>query len=272
MNSLYVIATPIGNIKDISTNFLETINQLDVLFCEDTRVTAKLLSSLEIKKDIKLISVHKFNEKAKIDSCLELIKTKQCGYVSDAGYPTISDPGYLLVDACYQNEIKVEVIDGPSAVTHALAQCGFDTRRFFFLGFLSRTEKEIQKEINDALKNNCPVVIFEAVHRINQTLNYLKKMELKNRIYIGRELTKKFETVTRDYICNLTEQVEKGEFVIIIEPIVSEVDVDINHLIPDYEELIKLGLKPKDACKFIAYKNPSLKANDLYQQLSRKDK
>lgn len=271
MNSLFLLATPIGNIKDVSPHFLETIEQLDILFCEDTRVTSKLLALLNVHKKIRLIAVHKFNETKMLKECLTLIKKHQCGYVSDAGYPTISDPGYILVNACYEEQIPVEVIDGPSALTHALAQCGFDTRKFLFLGFLSRSEKEIKEEINEAFKANCPIVIFEAVHRINQTLTYLKALELDRRIYIGRELTKKFETITRNTIGEVSPQIEKGEFVIIIDNYPSKVKDDFKILEEDYQALVKYGMKAKDACKYLVSKHPQYKANDLYQRFLKKD-
>ena len=271
MANLFLLATPIGNIQDVSEHFKDTLDQIDILFCEDTRVTGKLLSLIGIKKKIQLKAVHKFNETKMLDECISLIKQHQCGYVSDAGYPTISDPGYLLVNACYQHDIRVDVIDGPSALTHALAQCGFDTRRFLFLGFLSRTEKDIQAEITSAFKSECPIVIFEAVHRINQTLDYLKKMQLDRRIYIGRELTKKFETITRDTLANIPPQIEKGEFVIIIDNYPTIVADNWESLVKDYQALIQYGMKPKDACKYLANKHPQYKANDLYQKFLKRD-
>ncbi len=271
MANLFLLATPIGNIQDVSERFKYTMEEIDILFCEDTRVTNKLLSLIGIKKKIKLISVHKFNETKMLDECLSYIQKYQCGYVSDAGYPTISDPGYLLVNACYEHHITVDVIDGPSALTHALAQCGFDTRKFIFLGFLSRSENEIKKEITDALKGGCPIVIFEAVHRINKTIGYLKSLNLDRRIYIGRELTKKFETVTRDYLIDIPNQIEKGEFVIVIDNYPTVSNTDWETIYDDYQDLVKYGMKAKDACKYLASKHPSYKANDLYQQFLKKD-
>lgn len=264
---LVVFASPIGNVNDISKNFLDEINNIDVLFCEDTRVTSKLLSLLNINKKIKLISFHKFNEVNKIEECIELIKTNNCGLISDAGYPTISDPGYILVNHCYDVGINVSVVDGPSSITHALAQCGFNTRNFIFLGFLERNEKQIISKINDALKNNCPIVFFESVHRINRTIEILKSTGLNNMLYIGRELTKKFETVTRLPLQLIDTQIEKGEFVLILDNSIKMVNNnqdDLSIFYNDYKELVSLGLKQKDACKYIASKNEGITANDLY--------
>lgn len=269
MSKLIIFASPIGNIEEISNFFIKRINELDLLFCEDTRVTKKLLNLLKIRRKIELISYHKFNENKKLHECIALIKSKKCGLISDAGYPTICDPGFLLINECYKNNIETEVVNGPSAIMHALTQCGFDTKNFIFLGFLERKENAIIEQINKALKNECPIVFFEAVHRINNTLKILKKMKLNNRIYIGRELSKKFETITRNNIKNISEQIEKGEFVVIIENFKNNKNELINDdLIKDYNKLIELGLKSKNACKFLAYKH-NLKSNDLYNKLTK---
>lgn len=263
MSKLYVFASPIGNIGDISNNFIESIKKIDILFCEDTRVSSKLLSLLNIKKDIEFISYHKFNESKKLDFCIKMIKNKTCGLISDAGYPTISDPGYLLIDECYKNNINVEIINGPSSITHALSQCGFNTKNFIFLGFLERSEKLILDQIKKALKNNCPIVFFESVHRINKTIEILKKLKINNMLYIGRELTKKFETVTRDNLQNIKEQYEKGEFVLILDNSENK-NFNYDEFRDDFNLLCELGLKAKDACKYISYKNKNVSANDIY--------
>ncbi len=270
MNKLYVFASPIGNINDISKNFIELINKVDVLFCEDTRNTLKLLKLLNINKKIELISYHKFNEVKNLDICINKIQQNVCGLISDAGYPTISDPGYILVNECYKHNINVVIINGPSSMVHAVAQCGFDTRNFIFLGFLERSEKLIIKQINKAMINNCPIVFFESVHRINQTIDILKKMNIDNHmLYIGRELTKKFETVTRDYVKNIEPQIEKGEFVLVLDNFKTNM-IDYNVYIEDIKLLVEYGLKMKDACKFIAYQNNDVSANELYNFMKGK--
>lgn len=246
-NKLIVFATPIGNIKDVSENFLKYIEDIDVLFCEDTRVTSKLLFLLEVKKKPFLISYHKYNEVEKLQYIIDLIKEKKCGLISDAGYPAISDPGFILIDKCHLENIKIEIINGPSSITHAIAQSGFDCKNFIFLGFLDRNKEKMLKQIRFALQNECPIIIFESVHRINSTIDNIKRLNLDNKMYVGRELTKKFETVTRDYIYNIKEQIEKGEFVIIIDNQNSKKEL-INFQIyeEDIKKLINLGLKEKE--------------------------
>ena len=270
MNKLFVFASPIGNINDVSKNFIDSIKEIDVLFCEDTRNTSKLLSLLNIDKKIELISYHKFNEIKNLENCIARIKQKSCGLISDAGYPTISDPGYILINKCYEHNIDIIIINGPSAILHAISQCGFNTRNFIFIGFLERSEKLIIEQINQALKCNCPIVFFESVHRINHTIDILKTMNIDNHmLYIGRELTKKFESVTRNYIKNIPPQVEKGEFVLVLDNCKSK-EMNYDSYVNDVNLLIEYGLKLKDACKFIAHQNKNISANELYNFMKGK--
>ncbi len=269
---LYVLSTPIGNMNDISNHFMNIIESLDYLFCEDTRVTSKLLNLLNIKNKPKLISHHKFNENKNIDKLIKLIKTYQCGLISDAGYPGISDPGYILINACHNNEILVEIINGPSAVNHAIVQSGFSSNGYCFIGFLPNNEKEIEKIIKKYEAVNLPLVFFESVHRINKTIKLLKNILASNSmIYIGRELTKKFEEYYIASIQDIKDDfINKGEFTIVIKfNSDNDIVIDDETMLNKLDNLVKLGMKYKNACKFLADEY-NLSVNTIYNKFIKK--
>ncbi|MGL4948094.1 MAG: 16S rRNA (cytidine(1402)-2'-O)-methyltransferase [Mycoplasma sp.] len=272
MPNLKVIASPIGNLRDISVNFIETVNALEYLFCEDTRVIAKLLGLLEIESKPKLISYHKFNENEKNDEMIEMIKNNQCGLISDAGYPSLSDPGYLLINSCHENNIIIEVINGPSAINHSIVQSGFCSHGYIFTGFLDKQKTVKKQQLDELLKTNLPVVFFESVHRINQTIDFLKEYYSENEIYIGRELSKKFEQYFVGLVSNIPEQKLKGEFSLVIKPVtkknteVSSFDIYLD----DLKLLLSSNVKLKDACKYIGSKN-DIKTNELYNYFVKQE-
>lgn len=266
MNKLKVIATPIGNLDDINASFFKAIEQIEYLFCEDTRNTHKLLQLVGIDtSNIKLMSCHKFNERSKLEDMLNLIKIRKCGLISDAGYPAISDPGFILINACYENEIGIEIVNGTSALTHAIVQSGFDCAKFVFLGFLERQESAFKKEIQKYIELNIPIVLYESVHRIEKTISYLKDiLENDHQVYIGRELTKKYEQVIRDKIANIDTITLKGEFVIVIDKYADQIrSGDVSLYLTELKTLIKYNMKAKQACKYLSEKH-NFKANDLY--------
>jgi len=212
--TLYIIATPIGNLADISARALETLKNIDVLLCEDTRVTGHLLSLLGIEKQ--MLSLHQHTDESKIRGILE--KYSNIGYVSDAGTPGISDPGNKLVQMAASLLFTIIPIPGASAVTAALSVCGFPTDKFLFLGFLPKKGKT---KIYETIKSSIYTTgFFESPHRIVKTLTDLKSiLEPKRQMVVCRELTKKFETIyrgTAEQILPEVEKHEKGEFVIII--------------------------------------------------------
>ncbi len=218
MGTLYVVATPIGNLQDITLRALEILKTVDVVACEDTRVTKRLLDHYQIATNT--ISYHQHSKVGKIDFFVSKLKAgESVALVSDAGTPGISDPGRLLVQAAVNEGIKVETIPGPSAVAAALAISGLPTDRFIFLGFLphKKGRETIIKEIA-ALDNT--VVFYESVHRIIKTLEQLRAAGLNRQLVVARELTKKFETVYRGRVDEVLEQLSKdqikGEFVVII--------------------------------------------------------
>ncbi len=266
---LYIIASPIGNINDASKHMIETLEKIEYLFCEDTRVTNKLLQILKINNQPKLISYHKFNETKNLKQAIELINKFKCAIISDAGYPCISDPGYILINECHKLKIKINVVDGPSAIMHAIVQSGLCTNGFIFIGFLPREEKEIISTLNNLKNINLPIVFFESVHRLNKTILIMKKEFNNSQLYIGRELSKKFEEYLVGEVKEINEVKEKGEFTLVIK-IKNET---INNKI-DYEKelsiLINHNMRLKDACKYLAQKYKEVSANILYEKFKTK--
>lgn len=216
MSKLYVVATPIGNLKDITLRALEVLKEVDIILCEDTRTTGILLKHYEIT-DKRLISYHKFNEYAKIDIIVdEINKGTTYAIVSDAGTPLISDPGQLLVKRLIELGIKVESVPGPSSLTTALSISGFEFSNFTFVGFLEKTPIKLQRQI-DMFKQSDLIVAFESPHRINKTLELLHKIYGDIEVAIVREISKKFETVHKGNISTLLNKEYKGEIVLIIK-------------------------------------------------------
>ena len=217
---LYIISTPIGNLKDITLRALETLRELDFIICEDTRVTSHLLSYYEIKKE--LVSFNAATEGKKIDYVLQrLERGEQCGLVSDAGTPTISDPGIRLVSAAIAKGIKVVAIPGVSAVTAALSVAGLPTDSFVFEGF-PPLKKGRQTFFKMLAAETRTVVLYESTYRIEKLLTELNEYMPGRYLVICRELTKMFEETIRgfpdDILSRLDKLILKGEFVIIIAP------------------------------------------------------
>ena len=195
-NGLYLIATPIGNLKDISFRSLEVLEKSDYILCEDTRRTVKLMNHLKIKNSLK--SFHKFNEHSKIQSIIDDLKAgKVIGLVSDAGTPGISDPGYLIVKNCIENEIEVECLPGPTALIPALVISGIPSERFSFEGFLP-IKKGRKKRLEDLSEEKRTMIFYESPHKISKTLNDLKAHFGDDRkVSVSKELTKIHESTIR---------------------------------------------------------------------------
>jgi 16S rRNA (cytidine1402-2'-O)-methyltransferase len=226
MANLYIVATPIGNLEDISLRALRILKEVDLILCEDTRVTKKLLDRYQIKKP--LLSYHQHSKLQKIDYIISLLKEgKNLALVSDSGTPGVSDPGNKLVNEVVKwlsDRVKIVPIPGPSALTCAASVSGFPMDKFLFLGFLPKKKKrkEVLKEI---LESKYPVIFYESPYRILKTLKELRdamnsEQRATNNILVARELTKKFETIYRGKIDEVIEKIEKspvkGEFVVIV--------------------------------------------------------
>lgn len=217
---LYVVGTPIGNLEDITLRALETLKGVDFVLAEDTRVTSKLLSNFEIKKEI--ISYHQHSSDSKKLEILKLlIEGKNLALVTDAGTPGISDPGNELVDFLLSTEqsIKIVPIPGVSAITTLLSSCGIKCDKFLFIGFWPKKHKTKYLEL--VKEAGIPIVFFESPYRILKTLELLDNEFPEKRIVVGRELTKMFETLYRGTIKEVREKISKdklkGEIVAVLE-------------------------------------------------------
>lgn len=223
MVTLYIVATPIGNLKDISSRALEALSSVDLILCEDTRVTRKLLDHYQIRT--RTLSYHQQSLQSKLSYVLDLLKNgKNLALVSDAGTPGISDPGNLLVKEAAEKlgeNINIVPIPGPSALTAAACISGFPMERFIFMGFLP-VKKKRKKILEEIINAKYPVIFYESPHRILKTLEELKEKNGELEIFVARELTKIFETVYRGKIIRVIEDVKnnelKGEFTVVIRP------------------------------------------------------
>ena len=214
---LYIVATPIGNLEDITLRALRILKEVDVILCKDTRVTRKLLDHYEIVHK-KLISYHQHSKPKKVDEIIELIKNSNVALVTDAGTPGISDPGNKLISQAFEHS-EVVPIPGPSAVTAALSIAGVPTDKFLFKGFIPH-KKGREKFLTEVKKSKITTAFYESPHRIIKTLNSLNELNVKKDVIVCRELTKKFESVYRGSIGEVLEKVkndpQKGEYVVII--------------------------------------------------------
>lgn len=218
MSTLFVVATPIGNLEDITQRALRILKEVDLIACEDTRITKRLLNHYQIDKPT--ISYHQHSKVGKIDFLIQKLREgKNIALVTDAGTPGISDPGGLLVQAAANEKIKIETIPGPSALTAALSISGLPTDRFLFLGFLPH-KKGRQTLLKEIISSKQTVILYESVHRILKLLKEFEEIKLEREIVVLRELTKKFETVYRGLPTEVYRQLVndkvKGEFVVIV--------------------------------------------------------
>ena len=218
-NGLYLVSTPIGNLKDITLRALEILKKSDIILCEDTRVSKKLLDKYAIKS--KLISNHKFNEKKNVVNIIEFLKKEKIvSLISDAGTPVISDPGSVLVNHCVKNNIRIYPIPGPSAVLAAVSISGFSDQ-FFFYGFFPEKKQDIKREFEKLSKLNSTLVFFASTKKINKVINELKHYFAGRRIIFCREITKLYEEFLREDIdkLELFKKDQKGELTVVISEI-----------------------------------------------------
>ena len=216
---LYLISTPIGNLKDITLRAIEALSSVDVLACEDTRKTGLLLQKLGIKNKPQLISYFEENELGRIKQLLSFLEEgKSVGLVSNAGTPTVSDPGYKLVRTVIENNIELEVIPGPSAFLNALLLSGLPTDKFIFIGFLPKKEGK-RKIIFESLPKKTTIIFFESPFRLLKSLIDLKEKFGDINIVVCRELTKIFEETRREKISqsitHFKENKPKGELTVL---------------------------------------------------------
>ena len=251
--SLYLIPTPIGNLDDITIRALNTLKQVDVLLCEDTRDTGLLLKKYDIKQ--KLVSCHEYNEDKIIDKVLEYLKKGQnIGLVTDQGSPIISDPGYIISRAVIDAGYNVISLPGATAFVPALSMSGIEPSPFLFYGFLNAKDSKQKSELMSLKDLKYTLIFYESVHRMEKTLKNMLEILGDRNIAICREISKIHEEVCRDKISNVLQIVSqmKGEFVIVVEG--NKEKVDYNSL--DVVEHVKLytedGMSEKEAIKLVA--------------------
>ena len=275
---IYLVATPIGNLSDISMRAIETLKNADIIACEDTRNTIRLLNHFEIKGH--LTSYHEYN---KIDKAYELCEKvkegKNIAFVSDAGMPAISDPGYELVEIAYKEGLEVTVVPGASAVVSALAISGISSRRFAFEGFLPADKNEKKEILTELSQESRTLILYEAPHRLLKTLKELFEYMGNRNIAIVREITKLHEEVLRGKLADIIADYEsekvaiRGEYVLVIEGKSllekreerqkSFEEISIRE---HYEKYIAEGMDKKEAMKAVA-KDRGIQKRDVYKEL-----
>ncbi|HOQ36503.1 MAG TPA: 16S rRNA (cytidine(1402)-2'-O)-methyltransferase [Acetivibrio sp.] len=273
---LYLVATPIGNLEDITLRALRVLKEVDLIAAEDTRQTLKLLNHFEIKKP--LVSYYEHNKVVKGNYLVEqLLSGKSIALVSDAGTPGISDPGEDIVKLCIENDIKVTMVPGPVAAVTGLVLSGLPTGRFVFEGFLPMNKRQRKDRINSLRNETRTMVFYEAPHKLIYTLKDLYEVLGNRRITMARELTKKFEEVIR---CSLEEAISKydeesprGEYVLIIEGIDEEKVLEekqsewnVMTVEEHYEMYIAKGLDKKEAMKKVA-QDRGISRREVYKKL-----
>lgn len=275
---IYLVATPIGNLSDMSMRAIDTLKNVDIIACEDTRNTIRLLNHFEIKG--RLTSYHEYN---KIDKAYELCEKvkegKNIAFVSDAGMPAISDPGYELCEIAYKEGIEVTIIPGASAVVSALAISGISSRRFCFEGFLPTDKNEKKEILTELSQESRTIILYEAPHRLLKTLKELFEYLGNRNISIVRELTKLHEEVLKGNLEAIIADYEaekivvRGEYVLVIEgksllekreerqKSFEEISIKEH-----YEKYISEGMDKKEAMKAVA-KDRGIQKREVYKEL-----
>ncbi|OXZ25229.1 16S rRNA (cytidine(1402)-2'-O)-methyltransferase [Finegoldia magna] len=266
-SKIYVVPTPIGNLADITLRSLDVLKNVDVIYCEDTRNTSKLLNYYDIKTP--LVSYHKHNEQSRSEEIIDkiLLENINCAVVSDAGMPSISDPGQILLEKAIDRDVDIEVLPGASAAITALVRSGFDSLQFAFLGFVPRKNSDKNKFYEQIKNATMTTIIYESVHRIEATVEELSEFLGDRKICVLRELTKIYESVMKGTCAEVIEMLKnetvKGEFVIVIDKLIEDnEDIDVKEKLT---ELINDGMSKKQAVKIVSDVY-GLKKNDVYKE------
>ncbi len=269
--TLYLIPTPIGNLDDITLRAIDTLKSVEVVFCEDTRITRQLLNYLGISK--KLIASHKFNEEMNSDKLLSYLNNgHDVGLVTDRGTPIISDPGYELVKVAIENNYNVVSLPGPTAFVPALTVSGLSPQPFLFYGFLNNKSSKREKELESLKDYPYTMIFYEAPHRIIETLESMEKVLGNKNICISREISKKFEEVYRGKISDIKNDMVdvKGELVIVVDGNHEEKSFDNLSIIEHVNLYIMNGMDKKEALKKVS-KDRGMSKSDVYKEYHRGD-
>ncbi|HDT9066309.1 TPA: 16S rRNA (cytidine(1402)-2'-O)-methyltransferase [Staphylococcus pseudintermedius] len=259
MGELYLVGTPIGNLEDMTFRAIYTLQHVDLIACEDTRVTKKLCHHFEITTPLK--SYHDHNKEQETETLIDmLVAGKTIALVSDAGLPLISDPGYELVVRAREQGVTVVPIPGPNAGLTALMASGLPSFTYTFLGFLPRKSRDKTALLETRMYQDSTLLLYESPHRVKDTLEVIAQIDAERTVTLGRELTKKFEQITTAPVTSLLEQLEtdiplRGEFVVIIEgatPIEGTAWFETLSVEDHVTHYIDEGIKPKAAIKKVA--------------------
>ena len=262
-NMFYFVATPIGNLQDVSDRAKQVLNSVDIILCEDTRTSLTFLNSIGVKKPLE--SFHKFNYKQATPKVIEkLISGKNIALISDAGTPCISDPGQELIEELTNNNIKYTIIPGACAFVNAFALSGFKTP-MTFIGFLPNTNKEIKQLLEEVRNYKSTLIFYSSPHKLQEEVKTLFKFLGDRKVCYVRELTKKFEEIEFANLCDGYEKQPKGEYVIVIEGAKNVVNEFENmSVVEHFEYYEKLGYGKNDAIKQVA-KDRNVAKNEIYK-------
>ena len=266
-NSVYLIPTPIGNFEDMTLRSIETLKMVDVLFCEDTRITKQMLNRLEINK--KLISSNDHNEDQTKNLAIKYLEEgKNIGIVTDRGTPIISDPGYKVVEEVIKKGYNVIPLPGANALIPALIASGVNPAPFMFYGFLNAKKSKREKELENLKNYPVTIIFYEAPHRIIEMLESINNVFGERRISVSREISKLYEEIYRgtptEVIEELNQEEIRGEFVVVVEGNTKEVSFDSMSVEEHVNMYIEEGLTEKDAMKKVA-KDRNTTKSEIYK-------
>ena len=270
---LILVPTPIGNLEDTSSRSIQALLDADLILCEDTRVTKKLLNLLESKHNItfenkEFKSFHSHNETSVLKSFDNTTFSKNIVYVSDAGMPCVSDPGASLVQYCLEHNLPYDVIPGANAVLTAYAMSGFEHTTFTFYGFLPHKGSQRNAKLNSVLNSEHLGILYESPHRLLKLMQELLILDENRTIFLVKEISKLYQKTYKDSAKNLYETLKdeqiKGEWVVVIEPTTSEGEAIT------YDDINSLKIAPKEKAKLLS-KLTGKKTKDIYQELIKED-
>lgn len=253
--TLFLVATPIGNLSEASPRVIETLKNVAVIACEDTRNSLKLLTHFDIHT--RMIAYHNFNEEESSNGIIKLLSEgNDIALISDAGYPLISDPGYELVNRVIEEGYDIVTVSGPNAALNALVASGLETTHYLFYGFLSPKLSQARKELEDLKEFPYTMIFYEAPHRIEKTLENMHEVFGERKAVLARELTKLHEEYHRGNLKELCKLKDlKGEMVVVVEGYHKpDLEIDMDELVKEVGEMADGGLKTKEAVNEVAKK------------------
>ena len=263
MAKLYIVGTPIGNLADVTLRALDTLKSVDVIACEDTRHSLPFLQKYDIKAT--LVAYHKFNEAECSERLISMIEEgKNVAIITDAGMPSISDPGAELIAKCHDKGVDIETVPGPTAFATAIAYSGIKASGFTFLGFLPEKNTDKVSILPKASLSGLPIILYVAPHDLIKTAKALLDVLGDRTVYVARELTKIHESLTKTTLSNF-ECEERGEIVMIIEGATSQNPLNDLSIADHIKHYIDLGIDKKDAVKKVS-QDRGVPKNEVYQQ------